>query len=110
MQYKKIIWFSRHPAMESQKRELERLFGQVEVIQYSKTFASAQELVRVYKELQGEDLVVVAPLSVIDHLCRQGLKPLWAEMEIVKREDAEMEASGRFFRFKEFKRIKKISS
>jgi hypothetical protein len=45
---------------------------------------------------------------VIAKVSEMGVKPLWAEMEIVPKEKAEVEASGRYFRFKRFRRIKGI--
>lgn len=109
MTSKKIIWFSRHEPLESQITELKRLFGEeTEIIQDPKPFSSAEEVVKRYKEMNGDDMVVVAPLSVLGRLCQLGIKPLWADMEVVGLEEAEVIAAGRGYKFKEFKRVKKL--
>jgi hypothetical protein len=57
-------------------------------------------------------MVVVAPLSVIAALCERGIKPLWAEMELVPGPDHAAEVrvnrkDGRVdhYRFVRFRRI-----
>lgn len=106
---KRVVWFSRHKPLESQIIELKRLFGEdVEIIQDPKPFSNAEEIMKRYKEMNGDDMVVVAPLSVLGKLCQLCIKPLWADMELVNEKDAEVFAGGRGYRFKEFKRVKKL--
>ena len=45
---------------------------------------------------------------MIQRLTELGIKPLWAEMKRVSKEEAETEVSGRYYRFIKFKRIKGI--
>lgn len=105
----RIIWFSRHPALPSQVAELRRVFGEdVELLQDPNPFSSAEEVVRRFRSLGGDDMVVVAPLSVLGRLCDLGLKPLWAEMEQVPPEQAEVIAAGRGYRFIRFRRVKRL--
>lgn len=105
----RIIWFSRHPALPSQITELQRVFGEdVELLQDPNPFSSAEEVVRRFRSLNGDDMVVVAPLSVLGRLCDLGLKPLWAEMEQVPPEQAEVIAAGRGYRFIRFRRVKQL--
>lgn len=107
MNGKKIIWFSQHEPLQVQIRELKKIFGEkTEVVQHPKVFANAEEIVKIYKEMQGEEMVVVAPLSVIARLCDLGIKPLWAKMVQVPIQKAEVIAKGRGYKFVEFKRIK----
>lgn len=90
MASKRIVWFSRHEPLESQIKELKRLFGEeTEIIQDPKPFSSAEEVAKRYKEMGGDDMVVVAPLSVLGKLCQLGIKPLWADMEVVDPKNAE---------------------
>jgi hypothetical protein len=97
---------SRHRWVESQEKELKRIFGEeIEITQISNPFSSAEEVVKIFKEGNYDEMVIVAPLSVIAKICEMGIKPLWAEMEVVPPEEAEVEASGRYYRFKKFKRI-----
>lgn len=105
---KKILWLSRHPWLPRQLEELRRLFGEIELVQDPKPFSNAEEIFQRFKEGGFAEIVVVAPLSVIAKLCDLGLKPLWAEMEVVEKEQAEVEAQGRFYRFVRFRRIKAV--
>jgi len=103
---KKIYWMSRHAPLASQIQELERLFGEVEILQDPKPFDSADEVVRRFHESGADEIVIVAPLSVIAQLTQRGIKPLWAEMELVNDpSQAEVEAAGRYYRFRRFRRI-----
>jgi len=105
----RILWLSRHKPLPSQIRELERLFGEVEVVQDPNPFSSADEIKQRFVSGGYDDIVVVAPLSVIQRLTELGVKPLWAEMEVCSPEEAEVWASGRPYKFKCFKRIMAIN-
>lgn len=105
----KIIWFSRHPALPSQITELKRLFGPDCIIQQDPNpFSTADDVVRRFKKSGGNEMVVVAPLSVFDVLCKRGIHPLWAEMQEVPREQAEVVARGKGYKFSKFKRVKRL--
>jgi len=106
---KRILWLSQHRPLPRQVEELKHLFGDVEVLQDINSFANAEEIVRRYKAGGYDDVVVVAPLSVIARLCELGLKPLWAEMKQVRSwEEADLLYRGRFYRFVRFRRIKAV--
>lgn len=105
----KIAWFARHEPLPSQFRELRRLFGSnVEVIQDPNPFASDDEVVDRLRRLGATEIVIVAPLSVIARLTERGILPLWADMEQVRPEEAEVEAAGRYYRFRRFRRVRAI--
>lgn len=107
----KIYWVSRHEPLPAQRRELERLFGSVEVQQDPRPFSNAEEIVERFWAAGANEMVVVAPLSVIQQLTELGVKPLWAEMEAIPAEeelDPEREVDapgGRRYRFQRFRRI-----
>jgi hypothetical protein len=105
---KKILWMSRHPWLKSQEEELKRIFGEVKIKQIPTPFMSAEKVVEIYKKGGYDEMVIVAPLSVIAKITEMGIKPLWAEMEIVSKKEAEVEAAGRYYRFVKFRRIKKV--
>lgn len=109
---KRILWMSRHEPHEAQLAELRRLFGDdVVVEQESRPFDSAEAIARRYRSGRCDDLVVVAPLSVLDHLCRMGLKPLWAE-SVEENDPARVHfsgARGQGFRFVRFRRVKRLT-
>ena len=105
---KKILWLSRHKPLPSQIAELNRVFGDIELVIDSNPFSNAIDIAKRFRDGGYDEMVVVAPLSVISHLTNMGIKPLWAEMKQCPVEEAETEVSGRYYRFIEFKRIKGI--
>jgi hypothetical protein len=83
---KKILWMSRHPWLKSQEEELKRIFGDIKIEQISMPFMSAEKVVEIYKKGGYDEMVIVAPLSVIAKITEMGIKPLWADMEIVPKQ------------------------
>lgn len=70
---------------------------------------SAEEIMKRFRYGSYNEMVVVAPMSVISRLVDLKIKPLWAEMVQVKsKEESEVEAKGRFYRFNRFRRIKAL--
>lgn len=107
---KKIIWFSRHAPIPKQLDELKRIFGpETEVIQDPNPFQTADDVVQRFRASGADEMVVVAPLSVLDQLIKRGVRPLYAEMELVEDEDYDTIANGRKFRFIRFVRIIEIT-
>lgn len=105
----KIVWFSRHPALPSQITELRRLYGaDVQIITDPNPFGSARDIMERFRCAGGDEMVVVAPLSVLGRLCDLGIKPLWADMEQVPVEEAEVVAVRRGYRFIRFRRVKRL--
>lgn len=102
---RKIVWFSRHSITKSQREALIKRFGQVTIIPYPNEFDDAKTVAREFKRLGGDDLLVVAPLSVINALLKEGIKPIYAEMESCSKEEAEVDMGNRFFKFVKFVRI-----
>lgn len=104
----KILWQSQHDPLPSQLAALKQLFGEVEVVKNPLAFSSAEEIQKRFKDGGFDDIVVVAPLSVIARLVDLGIKPLWAEMDQVPLNQAEVSAKGRGYRFNRFRRIKAL--
>lgn len=87
-----ISWFSRHRPTPRQIAELKRLFGPAtRIVQDSRTFAGADEVLARYRASGAGEMVIVAPLSVIAALCDRGLRPLWPQMELVPADHPEAE-------------------
>jgi hypothetical protein len=81
---KKVYWLSRHAPLPSQIAELRRLFGEDVVIEQDpQPFESVDDILARFRRSGADELLVVAPLSVIAQLVQRGIKPLWAEMEQV---------------------------
>ncbi len=102
----KILWMSRHKPLVSQLTELRRLFGEdVVVKQDEQSFDAAEDIVRQYNANGYDEVVVVAPLSVLASLVRLGLHPLVAEMR--RGDVSKGEEKGRY-EFIEFRRIERL--
>lgn len=107
---KKVVWFSRHNIIPKQRAELEQIFGKdIEILIDTKPFSNADDVVGRFNAVGADEMVIVAPLSVIDAITKWGVKPLYAEMQAVKNgEDYDVIASGRKYRFDRFVRIKSV--
>lgn len=106
----KIVWFSRHAPIKKQIDELKRIFGEhIEIIQDSNPFSTADEVVKRFKEIGAKEMVIVAPLSVIDAITKRGIQPLYAEMVQVSSDQSyDVDVNGRRFVFDRFTRIKRV--
>jgi hypothetical protein len=105
----KIIWFSRHEPIQKQITELKRIFGSdVEIILDSNPFSNADDVANRFKRSGAEEMVVVAPLSVIIELIKRGIRPLYAEMKLVQGNEYDVTVNGRKFVFDRFVRITAI--
>lgn len=106
----KILWMSAHTPLESQKKELTRLFGEHELVIISTPFQNAGDVQATYKQHRADELVLVAPMTLIKHLLHMGIKPLYAEMLIVPTGSSrtEVRQANRCYRFNRFLRVVKI--
>ncbi len=105
----KILWMSRHTPTPRQLQALRERHGEDTVVeQESKPFDDARQIARRYRSGSYDDIVVVAPLSVIDVLCKEGIQPLWSEAA-EENDPKKIEfrgARGQGYRFVRFRRIK----
>jgi len=80
MSPKKILWLSRHAPGE-RVTELRRIFGEgVEVQQDSRLLAKNDgvgDLLCRMQSGQFDEVVLVAPTSILDGLCQRGVNPIW---------------------------------
>lgn len=116
----KVLWVSRHEPLESQLKELQRLFGaDVQVDRHTKAYANAAEVVRVYRRGFYDEMVLIAPLSVCKVIATFGIKPLYSDMEQIEKGDPRIELTvnntreklekvTRYYRFVKFKRMERI--
>ena len=108
---KTITWFSRHDPTPRQRAELERLFPGAAITIDRRTFRDADDIIARHR---GDEMVVVAPLSVIQALVDRGIRPLWPEMEKIppgaaaevtmRRRDGRLD----HYRFVQFRRVVSI--
>ena len=100
---KKVLWFSRHEMSKEQREAL----GEVEILQVSKTVASARELA---KEISEADIVaVVAPIGLQAEFLRlaEGKPVISAVSErvVIPQEEGEDQI---IFKFVKWERLIKI--
>jgi hypothetical protein len=109
---KKILWMSRHASHGRQIEALRQMYGQDAVIeQEAHPFDDARQIAKRFRDGHYDDMVIVAPLSVIEVLCREGIKMLWSEA-VEENEPAKIEfrgARGQGYRFVRFRRIKRVA-
>lgn len=110
MPQKKVLWVSQHPMHSVQKGALRRMFGvDVKVVEDLHPFDSAEEIVRRVRSGGYDDVIVVAPYSVLDRMCKLGLRPLWADSEqVFDLARADWSVKGRHYRFAGFSRVKEL--
>jgi len=107
---KKILWVSRHPMNGVQMGALRRLFGEDVVVEEDpRPFNSAEDIVRRYGEGKYDDIIVVAPYSVLDRMVQLGVRPLWSEAELVQNPaEADWSVRDRHYRFVRFRRVRRL--
>lgn len=106
---KRIYWVSQHKPTPKQIHRLAEVFGDVEIIHDEKPFDDAKDIVKRYKKSKADDIVVVAPLTVLHRLTELGVRPLYAEMAPAGPETADIRANGKYYRFLDFRRIHGVS-
>lgn len=109
---KRILWMSRHQPHHRQVEALRELYGKDAVVeQESRPFDDARQVARRFRDGHFDDMVIVAPLSVIQVLCTEGIRMLWSEA--VEENDPERiefrGARSQGYRFVRFRRIKRVA-
>jgi len=105
----KFLWVSRHAMHGVQMGALRRMFGaDVKVVEDPRPFDSAERIVERVRQGGYDDVIVVAPLSVLARMVDLGLRPLWSEAEIVPRERADWSVRDRHYRFVRFRRVRRL--
>jgi hypothetical protein len=105
-----VVWFSRHTPTARQRAELTRLFPGSRLILDREVFRDAEDVVDRFHAAHGDEMVIVAPLSVVQALLERGIRPLWAEMEQCRLGAAEVTMPCRdgrvdYYRFVRFRRV-----
>jgi hypothetical protein len=89
MSGKTIVWMSRHAPLASQLKELERLFPKHKLIVEKRPFTSVAQILKRFRDVGGDEMVTVAPWSVIRELIKLGIRPIYAEMVQVNTKKGE---------------------
>lgn len=109
---KKILWMSRHTPHRKQIEALRQMYGSDTIVeQESRPFDDARQIAKRFREGGYDDMVIVAPLSVIAVLCNEGIKMLWSEA-VEENDPSKVEFRGarnQGFRFVRFRNIKRVA-
>ena len=111
-----IVWFSRHTILAAQEAGLREIFGEeVRIIIDVAPFDNAQNVVERYNNWGAQEMVIVAPLSVIQRLCEKGIRPIRPVMDCMGSfpsggfiRETDVLEKGRHYRFRGFERIREI--
>ena len=105
----RILWVSRHKIHPGQIKALQEMYGDDIIIdQEPRPFNDAHQIANRFRAGGYDDMVIVAPLSVLQVLCDEGIKMLWSEC-VEENDPAKIDfrgARGQGFRFVRFRRIK----
>lgn len=106
----RIIWLSRHEPLPAQVAELKSAFGEVDIVQESRTWTDVEDIVNMLNTIKYDDIVVVLPESIIRKLIDRNIKPLRAVMQQLPpgepfNKDTDVMVNGRHYRFMEFRRV-----
>ncbi|MEM3554638.1 MAG: hypothetical protein QXU79_02330 [Candidatus Micrarchaeaceae archaeon] len=111
----RILWISRHVPQPAQISELERAFGEIEIIQRDITLDDnpengANQVAALIQETGATEVVGVMPVSHLAALCRRGIRPLRAVME--RRPTSRVLENGEkeyIFEHQRFERVLEVS-
>lgn len=95
---------SRHEPQEEQVRELEGVFGGVEIVQVSKTVSGAVEVLSLMQEHRADELVAVLPIGLMAELTERGVHPIRAVMSREVNDEGEA-----IFKHNHFERLMRVS-
>ncbi len=78
----RVAWFTRHHCEVGQMSALQALYGpDVEIVHARYGERGSADVAYALKSIQATDFVLVAPLSIFDALCKQGIHPLQGVMD-----------------------------
>ena len=105
----RILWLSRHGMLPSQKQAMHDLYpnSELEIVQDSR-LVNAEHIAQRLDSGEFNDLAFVGPMSVLYALCRHGIRPLRATMNICSEEESEVKINNRFYKFMGFKRVEAV--
>lgn len=100
---KRILWLSRHEPEQKQIKELQDIFGYIEIVQIKTTVENADEVIKYMEEHGCSEVVAVLPLNIIAQLTAKGIKPIRAVMEREVLPNGDVK-----FKHQHFERILKV--
>ncbi|AEH61271.1 hypothetical protein Mzhil_1427 [Methanosalsum zhilinae DSM 4017] len=77
---KRLLWLSRHEPDSLQKKELQRILGNYELIMHPDPVETGAQVVNQMKIVGADDVFVVLPNHLLEDLIKLGIKPIKAHM------------------------------
>ena len=107
----RIMWLSQHAPTPRQRSELERIYPEHTLIIDHSAFDDVEDILKRYRAAKADQMVLVAPLTVIRTLTRKGVHPIYAEMRSVSpnSEHAEVKIGKRAYQFVAFHRVDEVT-
>lgn len=104
-----IVWMSQHSPLPSQKAALQSLFPSHTLLVEARPFDGIDDIIDRFHLANGDEMVVVAPLTVVRELVRRGIHPIYAEMKKVACKGIhEVKIGKRCFQFIRFQRVRDV--
>ncbi|MCB9809260.1 hypothetical protein H6776_02565 [Candidatus Nomurabacteria bacterium] len=113
----RIMWYSAHQPHRLEITELKKIFGVDVVIDIhgsghtKRNYLSAKSIVQTFKDGNYDEILMIAPLSVIQAVLDLGVQPLKARVEQLSGPGKhDFEYMGRYFKFLTpmFERVQEI--
>lgn len=102
----RVLWLSRHEPTPAQAAALA---GCV-VTRDARPISNADDVVARFRRGEFDDLVVIAPLTVLRALVERGMRPIYPQMEPATERDGEVRvARGRWVKFAGFRRLNNVA-
>jgi hypothetical protein len=108
MKMHRIIWYSAFPWTPRQLALLQTQFGADVKLVHGGLIKNAQALAGAFRKSGADDLVVIAPMAMLEALLREGIRPIWPESEPCGESHPERDIKtrdGRCFRSTGFSRL-----
>lgn len=109
---KKILWYSRHKMLEFQRPILQKIFGDdMVLIQRTGTdvYMSAEKIVEMVRREKFDEIIMVAPFSVMAKVIELGINPIKADVVEVKDEkEKTFTFNNRHYKFIKFVRVLRL--
>jgi len=109
---KKILWFSRHEPMTFQIPILKKIFGHDMVLEHvvgRDAYISAEKIAEMMRREKYDEIIMVAPLSVMAKVIELGIRPIKADVVEVKEErEKTFTYNSRHYKFLKFVRVIKL--
>lgn len=109
----KIVWVSRHPPIPRQLLELDRLWPLHDLSFDPRTWDGAREIVERFDRAGADEMVLVAPWTVMRAIVNCGIHPIYAKMRQVPCAGPHETSIGsgrrrRCYNFVEFERVRDL--